>query len=325
MPDGTAVQRITLRGGGLTAHVLTYGAVVQDLRLDAHDAPLVLGFDTFDPYLTDSPYFGAIAGRYANRIRDGHLELGEQVFQLDTNFLDKHTLHGGADGVGKRLWSVVEASDTAVTLRIVDPAGHMGFPGTLTCDVTYALTGDATLDVKIRATTDAPTLCNFAHHSYFNLDGGPSTEDHTLWVDAGSYIPVDDELIPTGEIAPVSGTRFDFTETRAIGGAYPLDHNFCVAQQRRELTTVARLSSAKSGLQMTCRTTEPGLQVYDGQFISVDKPGLTGAPMRAHAGIAMEPQIWPDANHNQHFPQAVLEPGETYQQHTQFAFSRNET
>lgn len=322
MPDGTTVKRITLRGGGLTAHVLNYGAVIQDLRLDGHDAPLVLGFESFDPYLTDSPYFGAIAGRYANRIRDGHLELDGQTYRLDTNFLGKHLLHGGAEGVGKRVWQIADQADHAVTLRIVDPDGHMGFPGNLTCDVTYALLAGGVLDVQISATSDAPTLCNFAHHSYFNLDGSESTADHILCVEADSYLPVDQELIPTGEISDVAGTRFDFRAPAPIQQAYPLDHNFCLSNRRQALRRVAQLSSAMSGIQMTCHTTEPGLQIYDGQFINIDTAGLQGQAMRANSGIAMEPQVWPDANHNQHFPQAVLRPGESYEQHTQYAFSR---
>lgn len=322
MPDGQVVQRVTLSGGGLTAAVLSYGAIIQDLRLEGHDAPLVLGFQDFDPYLTDSPYFGAIAGRYANRIRNGHLELDGVTHQLDCNFLGKHLLHGGANGVGKRLWSIERCSENRVTLRIHDPAGHMGFPGNLICDVTYTLQDDATLDVEIEATTDAATLCNFAHHSYFNLDGSGSTQDHELWVDADRYLPVDEELIPTGERRPVAGTKFDFTEARAIGQAAPLDHNFCLGDARVPIRKVAQISSARSGLAMNVLTTEPGLQVYDGAKINVAKPGLTGDPMSAHAGIALEPQIWPDANHHDHFPQAILRPGAVYKQHTQYAFAR---
>jgi aldose 1-epimerase len=324
MPDGTPVERVTIRGGGLTAKVLSYGAVIQDLRLDGHEAPLVLGFDTFAPYLTHSPYFGATAGRCANRIRDGHLELDGVTYQLDRNFLGKHLLHGGAKGVGKRLWRVAETGPDRVTLAITQDDGDMGFPGRLDASVTFALLDRGVLDIRMAAETDAPTLCNLAHHSYFTL-GGATISDHRLRVDAETYLPVDDELIPTGEERAVAGTRFDFRTPAPVGQAHPVDHNFCLSRERRPLRPVARLENPATGLAMDLHTTEPGLQVYDGAKINIDLPGLTGQPMRAHAGIALEPQIWPDANHHAGFPQAVLRPGEHYAQQTQYIFTRDPT
>lgn len=321
MPDGSPVERAVLTGGGLTAHILSYGAVVQDLRLDGHDAPLVLGFETFAPYLTHSPYFGATAGRYANRIRDGHLELDGTTYKLDTNFLGKHLLHGGARGMGKRLWRFEDVAEDRATLAITLPDGDMGFPGTLDARVTFALLPGGTFDIRMDAVTDAPTLCNLAHHSYFTL-GGEKIADHHLRIDAESYLPVDDELIPTGEVRPVDGTRFDFRAPAPVGQAKPLDHNYCLSRERTGLRPVAWLENPATGLKMELRTTEPGLQVYDATKLNVDLPGLTGAPMGPHAGIAMEPQVWPDANHHDGFPSAVLRPGETYRQHTQYVFSK---
>ena len=322
LPDGTPVERITIRGGGLTARVLTYGTVVQDLRLDGHEPPLVLGFDSFAPYLTRSPYFGATAGRCANRIRDGHLELDGQVHQLDRNFLGKHTLHGGAVSMGKRLWRVEAAGPDSVKLAIRLLDGEMGFPGQLDAHVTYTLLPGGVFDVRMHAESDATTLCNLAHHSYFNLEGGASVSDHLLRIDAETYLPVDDELIPTGEIRSVVGSGFDFRTAAQVSRARPVDHNFCLSQSRQPLRPVAWLTSLASGVEMTVCTTETGIQVYDGAKIDIDVPGLTGQPMRAHAGIALEPQTWPDANHHPDFPQAVLHVGELYSQHSQYIFSK---
>lgn len=325
MPDGQAVDRVTLVGGGLTASVITYGAVLQDLRLEGHDAPLVLGFSEFAHYLTHSPHFGATAGRYANRIRDGHLELDGTTYQLDRNFLGEHHLHGGANGAGKQVWQITDHSALHSTLTLDLPDGHMGFPGNLTVDVTFTLEADGVLDIQISATADALTLCNFAHHSYFTLDSEHSTAEHLLTVDADQYLPVDEKLIPIGEIRPVAGTPFDFKTASPIGQAFPIDHNFCLSDSRTDLRKVAVLQSEASGVVMECRTTEPGLQIYDGAKIDIPLPGLHGHPMSACAGIAMEPQVWPDANHHDGFPSAILRPGETYEQHTQYVFSRTTT
>ncbi|MBD3679650.1 MAG: galactose mutarotase [Rhodobacteraceae bacterium] len=323
LPDGQSVERLTLTGGGLTARILTYGAVLQDLRLEGHDAPLVLGFDEFAPYLTHSPFFGATAGRCANRIRDGHLELDGTTYQLDRNFIDKHTLHGGRESMGKRLWRVEASGPDRATLAITLPDGDMGFPGTLDARLTFALLDGGVLDIVMEAETDAPTLCNLAHHSYFTLDTGDTISDHRLWIDSEGYLPVDDELIPTGEVRPVAGTPFDFRAPAPVSQVHPVDHNFCLSDQRRSLCKVATLSSPASGVSMDCLTTEPGLQLYDSARMAIDLPGLDGQRLGNFAGLAMEPQVWPDANHHAHFPQAILRPGETYRQHTQFVFSKD--
>ena len=321
MPDGTPVKRVTISGGGLTANVLTYGAILQDLRLEGHDTSLVLGFETFAPYLTDSPYCGATAGRCANRIRDGHLELSGKTYELDRNFLGNHSLHGGAVSMGKRVWTLEDVSDDSVTLSILLEDGEMGYPGNLTAHVTFSLLANGVFDVQMTAETDAPTLCNLAHHSYFNL-GEETVSNHLLQVDAENYLPVDDELIPTGEIAPVAATRFDFRSPSPVHQSFPVDHNFCLSYAQTVIRHIATLSSTASGVTMAVRSTEPGLQVYDGAKINIGPPGLQGREMRAHAGIALEPQIWPDANHHADFPQAVLNPGEAYRQHSQFIFSK---
>ena len=209
-------------------------------------------------------------------------------------------------------------------LAITAEDGEMGFPGRLDVRMTFALSPGGVFDIRIEAETDAPTLCNVAHHSYFNF-GAETISDHLLRVDADTYLPVDAELIPTGEVRAVEGTRFDFRTPAPVRAAHPVDHNFCLAPNRRSITHVARLQNPATGLAMDVRSTEPGLQVYSGEKIDVGLPGLTGRPMRACAGIALEPQIWPDANHHDNFPQAVLRPGDGYSQHTQYVFSREQT
>lgn len=325
MQDGTEIHRVALAAHGLSANILTYGALVQDLRLDGHKAPLVLGFEDFDSYLAHSPYFGATAGRYANRIRDGHLKIDGKTFQLDRNFLGKHCLHGGVRSAGKRVWTVEAHSPDSVTMSITLADGEMGFPGEMQVKVIYRLLPDSTLDISYHATTDKPTLCNFAHHSYFNLDGGSSVQEHDLQISASHYTPVDCELIPTGEVLSVEGTGFDFLEPKkvrqgGVGGVF--DHNFCLSNERTALRPVARLQSGNSGVSMQINTTEPGLQAYDGARIDIPVPGLDGAKMAAYAGIALEPQVWPDSPHHPHFPQAILRPNEEYTQHSQFAFKK---
>lgn len=323
MPDGNPVDRITIQGGGLTAHLLTYGCVLQDLRLEGHDTPLVLGFEEFAPYLTQSPYFGAIAGRCANRIADGHLELDGKTYQLDRNYLGKHCLHGGSASTGKKLWTLQSHDGDSATFKIRLPDGDMGFPGQLDIRVQFALLANGVLDIQMSATTDAPTLCNLAHHSYFNLDGSATISDHDLKVDAPHFLPVDDGLIPTGRQQNVAGTGFDFRDFAPVGQAHPVDHTFCLSNGRTsEPRPVAWLKSPVSGVLMECLTTEPGLQVFDAATIDIPTPGLQGAAMGPHCGLAIEPQIWPDANHNKDFEQAVLRPGETYRQHSQFKFSK---
>ena len=324
MENGDVVHRVAITDGDLSANVLTWGAVVQDLRMVGHPQPLVLGFDRFEPYPLHSPYFGAIAGRYANRIAEGKFTIDGSAYHTDLNFLGKHTLHGGSKGIGKRLWNLVDQQNDQVTLSMVDPDGTNGFPGNCTIECTYRI--EAGLVVELNATCDQPTLCNLAHHSYFNLDGSPSILDHRLEIDGEYYLPVDDELIPTGEIAHVADTPFDFRQLRTVRnqGQEAYDHNFCLALQRRDLRQIARVSSDRSRLRMEILTTEPGLQFYSGAKLNVPAPGLEGRRYGPFAGMALEPQIWPDAPNRANFPSALLRPGERYSQHTVYRFIRED-
>lgn len=318
LPDGRAVQGITLSNGKLQARVLTLGAIVQDLRLASRPTGLVLGYERIAPYLT-SPgrYVGGIVGRFANRIGNASFTLDGQTHQLDRNFLDRHILHGGSDGIDLHLWDIRDHGESHVTLALTLPDGHMGFPSALEIVATIALEGMA-LSFDISATSDGPTVCNLAHHGYFNLDGGGDVRNHRLQIAAEHYLPVDSDLIPTGELAPVAGTVFDFRAEREIGTA-PYDHNFCLSPERAPLRAVAKLTGTK-GLSLTVETTEAGLQIYDARHFSGD-PARPETGPAAHAGLAMETQNWPDAPNKPQFPDAVLRKGETYRNQTRFVLS----
>ncbi len=328
-PEGRPVERVTLSGGGLTASVLSWGATVQDLRLDGHTPPLVLGFPTFDPYPDHSMFFGAVAGRYANRIADGRFAIDGETFQLDRNFVGKHLLHGGSHGTFCRDWTIAEVGDDHVTLTLSDRDGEMGFPGNCELTVDIALPGDGVLAFSMRAVTDRPTIVNLAHHGYFNLDGSDTVLDHEVRIDAGHYLPVDEEFIPTGEPASLDGSDLDFRQPRALrrqvdGRQVLYDHNYCVSGVRTGIREIARVKSPKSGVAMTLSTTEPGLQFYAGEHIAYPAPGLTGRPYGQYAGMCLEPQIWPDAPNRPDYPSALLRPGETYRQETRYRFALGE-
>lgn len=287
----------------------------------------MLGFDEFEHYPTRSPYFGAIAGRFANRIANGRFSIDGDQYQADCNFLGKHALHGGANGIGKRLWEIADGADDFVTLTLRDAAGEMGFPGNLDICCTYRLSSSGHLIVELQASCDMPTLCNLAHHSYFNLDDGGAGDilDHRMMIEADAYLPVDEELIPTGVVEPVEGTPFDFRRARALrlndDGAQQLyDHNFCLSAQRSTLHRAAWVQGAKSGVELEVWTTEPGVQFYAGGGIGELPTGLDGIRYHAYSGFCLEAQLWPDGPNKPYFPNCVLRPGETYRQLTEYRF-----
>lgn len=325
LPDGTSVKRISISGGGLTAHILTYGATVQDLRLDGISHPLVLGSPTLDAYWGPMTYFGAIVGRFANRISHGRFALNGETCQIPVNWLDRHALHGGTKGTGQKVWTIGAVSEDSLRLDLVLADGEMGFPGRMSVNTFFSLSEEGVLAIDIRAETDAPSPCSFAHHGYFSLDDSADITRHRLQINADAYLPVNDELIPTGEVAPVAGTAFDFRAAREIG-AHGIDHNFCLSQHRMPLRPVAELQSPKSRLKMSVETTEPGLQIYDGAYIPKEGlPGLNGRRYGPFAGIAMETQSWPDAPNRPNFPSALLLPHEIYLHKVRYRFNRNRT
>lgn len=323
LPDGTPVDRVSIVGGGLTANILTYGATVQDLRLDGVDHPLVLGAPVLKPYLGPMTYFGAIVGRFANRIANGKFSIGDETNHVPANWLGRHALHGGPVGTGQKVWKIGALSADSLRLDLTLPDGDMGFPGEMSVSARFFLGADGDLAIDIQATTDAPSPCSFAHHGYFNLDGGADITNHLLWIDSQSYLPVDDDLIPTGEVADVAETPFDFRTARELESRR-IDHNFCLSARQVPLRPVAELFSGESGIAMRVETTEPGLQIYDGGYIPKEGlPGLDDYRYGPFAGIAMETQSWPDAPNRPDFPSAILLPSETYSHQIRYRFQRN--
>jgi aldose 1-epimerase len=319
-PDGATVERVILAAHGLRLSVLTMGAIIQDLAVEKAGVArrIVLGFDTLEPYLGKARYFGCVAGRSANRIRGGELTLDGVTHQLELNERDKTHLHGGANGFPGKIWSIAAEMPESVTLALHSPDGEGGYPGAVDVTCTYRLAPEQRLVIELEARTDRTTIVNLATHSYFNLDGGGADIlGHRLRIAAEHYTPVDADLIPTGEIAAVAGTPFDFRETRAVGrGGY--DHNFCIAREPApEPRLAARLEGPVSGLALEVWTTEPGLQFYDGAYLDLSATA-DGASVGAHAGLCLEPQRYPDAPHHPHFPSSVLQPGETYRQVTEY-------
>ena len=333
----TAVEEVILaHPGGACARIITYGAVVRDLvvpKSGGGTQRVVLGLNTLDDYLAHSPHFGAIAGRYANRIAHGRFTLDGKTYQLPLNQAGKHSLHGGGDGFGKRPWTILHHDQTSVTLGLVSPDGDHGYPGTLTVTCRYVLGPTGTLRVELAAITDQATIINLCQHSYFNLDGSPDILDHELTVRANLTTPVDADLIPDGSLAPVSGTPFDFRKPRSIrikgpdGARFWYDHNFVLRRERcsidssgLEIAHAATLSSNKSGISMEVWTSEPCVQVYDGAKMNVPVTGHEGAHYGPSAGLCLEPQHTPDSPNLPHFPSTMLRPGAVYRQVTEYRF-----
>ena len=325
LPDGDHVLRATISGHGLTVSVLTLGASVQDIRLEGVDHPLVLGFPTLEPYLGEGRYFGALVGRYANRIAGGRARLGGETLDLDRNQDGRHMLHGGSDGTGTRNWMLTTQQADMVGLADHLPAGHMGFPGAMLIRATKQILPGPSLQLTVLATSNELTFCNFAQHSYFNLNGAPTIAEHRLRIPAQTYLPINKDLIPLGAPAVVKGTHLDFRRATRLGERLDgpvIDHNMCLSETRSlQMRPVATLAAGDVTLDIC--STEPGLQVYTAAHLSGGAEGLGGRPYGRHAGIALESQIWPDAPNQPHFPSAELKPGQIYRQVTAMRFRRD--
>ena len=335
--DGTPVHRFTLSDGRLRLRVLTLGCIVQELWLpdragDSDD--VVLGFPDVGGYLdAGSHYFGAVVGRYANRIGYGQLTLGGRRYALGTSD-GVHTLHGGPVGFHQRVWTVEDVEPRRLVLSLVSAAGDQGFPGQLTAQVTYEV-HDGQVAIGYRATCDALTVVNLSQHTYFNLagEGSGSVEDHRLSVNASHFTPVDDALIPTGEIATVGGTPLDLRAAQRIGDvissdtpsirrAQGLDHNLVLDAPSPGVA--ASLYEPRSGRELTLVTDQPGLQVYTGNYFDGSHVGLIGRPYRRHDGIALEAQRFPDAPSHQGergWPDVTLSPAQVYEATTVWRFA----
>ena len=342
-PNGDPVDAFTLKNAhGLEARVITYGGIVVSLRTPDRAGRLddiVLGFDSLDGYLNDSPYFGAIVGRYGNRIANARFTLDGATYDLAANDGVNH-LHGGRRGFDKVVWkaAVLFGSDrTGVVLTYTSPDGDEGYPGALEARVTYELTDANQLIVEYEATTTRATHVNLTQHSYFNLTGGAPRDvlDHELTLYASRYTPVDVSLIPTGELAAVEGTPFDFRDASAIGARidHPheqlrngrgYDHNYVLDRNDDgSLALAARVTDPSSGRTLRVWTTEPGVQFYSGNFLGQVGAGIRGKAGRiygARYGFCLETQHFPDSPNEPRFPSTVLRPGEEYRSRTVFAF-----
>ncbi|GAA2732539.1 aldose epimerase family protein [Streptomyces nogalater] len=331
LADGTEVHRWSLENGGTRMKVLSYGGVVQTLHLpDRHGryANVVAGFDNLADYAAQSPYFGALIGRYGNRIDAGRFTLDGKPYQLDVNDGD-NSLHGGAQGFDKRVWDVepfTEGTDVGLRLRYTSADGEMGYPGTLRTRVTYTLTRHGDWRIDYEATTDKATVVNLTSHVYWNLagEGSGGIEDHELSIAAARYTPTDAGLIPTGELAKVAGTPFDFRHAKPVGRdlragheqlvlAKGYDHNWVLDKgitARPE--HIATLRDPHSGRTLKIDTDQPGLQFYSGNFLDGTLTGTSGRTYRQGDALCLETQHFPDSPNHPEFPSTVLRPGRTY-------------
>jgi aldose 1-epimerase len=331
--DGASVHVYALENrNGMSCRIMTYGGIVISLRVPDREGrveDVVLGFDRLEDYLAGHPYFGCITGRYCNRIAHGRFQLDGKTWQLATNDGDHH-LHGGVRGFDKYVWNdsrvFVRPSECGIVLRRRSPDGEEGYPGNLDVSVTYTLTDANELRIDYVADTDQPTLVNLTHHSYFNLAGAGSGTilDHKLQLAADGYTPVDTTLIPTGQVARVEGSPFDFRELTAIAdrieqaGGY--DHNFVLRGRTDPLMLAARVEEPKSGRVLEVLTTEPGIQFYSGNFLDGVK-GKGGALYAKHDAFCLEPQHFPDSPNKRTFATPLLRPGQVYKQTTIYRFS----
>ena len=305
--DGRDVQAITLQAHGLRATVLTYGAILQSLYLDGVAHSLTIGSDSLADYEGPMLYHGAVVGPVANRISGGSATVDGISHQFERNTHGKHTLHGGTKGTQTRVWDVVTRGDDHVTLSLDLMDGDSGFPSNRRIEAAFQIEPGPNLTLTITTTTDAPTLANLTNHSYWNLSGKDHMAGHTLQITADTFLPVDEESVPTGEIADVSGTPFDFRASRPLHlGEAPFDNTYCAAPARTDLTPTLVL--AGDNVEMTVLTTEPGVHIYD------DRPN--------HAALAIECQSWPDAPDNPHFPSIEIGPDAPLVQTTQWQFRR---
>jgi aldose 1-epimerase len=316
----------------MTVKIMTYGGIVTSLRVPDRRGKVddvVLGFNTLEEYLQGNPFFGALVGRYGNRIARGQFELDGKTYQLAQNDGVNH-LHGGLVGFDKVVWSaspIEQADEVGVALHYISKDGEEGYPGNLAVTVRYCLNQENALQIDYEATTDQPTVVNLTHHSYFNLAGEGSGDilGHEVTIHADYFTAVDDELIPTGELRPVKGTAMDFTTPRPVGaridevkGGY--DHNYVLNKQIGECALIAQVSEPGSGRVMEVWTTEPGVQFYVGNSLDGTLIGKSGRPYTQRTGLCLEAQHYPDSPNHPEFPTTRLNPGETYRQTTIYKF-----
>lgn len=338
LPDGRAATLHTLTNpNGLVVKITDFGGIITHIHTPDRDgnlADIVLGYDSVEPYVDDSPYFGALIGRYGNRVCDGRFTLDGKQWQLPVNNGKNH-LHGGPDGYHKVLWNALpfqEGDSVGLTLTYRSPDGEQGYPGTLDVVVIYELNSANELVMHFDAVTDKPTPVNLTQHAYFNLAGQGDILGHELMLAADGFTPIDSTLIPTGEVAPVDGTAFDFRAPRTIGSRINqedeqlrngsgYDHNFVLNKKgARGLTLAARVRDPASGRVLELLTEEPGVQFYSGNFLDGTLSGK-GCNYSLRSGFCLEPQHFPDSPNQPAFPNTILRPGEEYATVSIYRFS----
>ncbi|CBG73393.1 putative aldose 1-epimerase [Streptomyces scabiei 87.22] len=339
LSDGTEIHRWSLENGGTRLKVLSYGGIVQSLETPDRDgryANISLNLGTVEEYVAGSPYFGALIGRYGNRIGAGRFTLDGETYELPAND-GANSLHGGTDGFDRAVWDVepfTDGTDVGLRLTRTSADGEMGYPGTLDVRVTYTLTERGEWRIDYEATTDRATVVNLTNHVYWNLagEGSGSVLDHELTIAAARYTPVGPGLIPTGEPVPVAGTPFDFRTGKAVGDdlraadqqllhAKGFDHNWVLDKGvTAEPEWAATLTDPASGRTLRISTTEPGLQFYSGNFLDGTLVGGSGRIYRQGDALCLETQHFPDSPNQPSYPSTVLRPGETYRSTTLHAF-----
>ncbi|XCF07420.1 aldose epimerase family protein [Tamlana crocina] len=340
MPDGTIVEQYVLKNAnGVEMEVITYGGRITSLKVpnkDGESENVVLGFNNLDGYLGDNPYFGALIGRFGNRIAKGKFSLNGEVYSLATNNGPNH-LHGGLKGFDRVVWSAepIEGGERpALKLTYLSADVEEGYPGNLNVTVVYTLTNDNTLEVDYSATTDKATVINLTQHAYFNLTGDFSKDilNHEVAINAGAFLPVDGTLIPTGEIRKVAGTPFDFNSAKTVGKEINAeneqlelgngyDHCWVLNGEKGNLRLSASAFDKESGRFMEVFSTEPGMQFYTGNFLDGTLSTPSGGVYAKRSGFCFETQHFPDSPNQKDFPSVVLKPGETYTSKTSFKFS----
>ncbi len=334
--DGTAVDIYTLTNAhGVEARITNYGGIIVSLKVPDRTGALgdvVLGFDSLSTYIASNPYFGALVGRYGNRIANGRFMLDNVEYKLAQNNSVNH-LHGGLKGFDKVVWNAEEGEDgKSLKLTYVSMDMEEGYPGNLTTEVTYTLEDDDALKIDYKATTDKKTVINLTNHSYFNLTGDPSNTilDHVVMINADQFVPVNSTLIPTGELQSVKGTPFDFTSPKPVGQEIEADHeqikvglgyDHCWVLNGNGMKQAATVYEPNSGRFMEVRTTEPGVQFYTGNFLNGTLTGKKGTVYQRRSGFCFETEHFPDSPNQPDFPSVELNPGETYQTSTVYKFS----
>lgn len=339
-PDGEQVELYTLKNAnGMEVNIMTYGGIITSLKApDKNDQyeDVVLGFDSLSQYTKKNPYFGAIIGRYGNRIAKGKFSLEGEEYVLKTNDGENH-LHGGEKGFDKVVWSATPGADNkSLKLQYTSEDMEEGYPGNLETTVTYTLNDDNSLDVEYEATTDKTTIVNLTQHSYFNLSGNfqQTILDHELEINADEYLPIDPTFIPTGELKDVAGTPFDFREAKTIGKdlsaedkneqlrrGLGYDHCWVLNEQDSGMRFAASAYHPETGRMLEIYTDEPGIQFYSGNFLDGTLPAKGGGTYAKRTGFCLETQHYPDSPNQEGFPSVVLKPGETYSTKTSFKFS----